>query len=236
MKTSSHSQFQRRPKSKSGPIVPPSMGRSSLAMQLLDGVGVKNFMAASPFSTGVLVPNGVCVNYGVDQGYLVQSQGHVARCSSVPSWSDLVDKRATTISWSKKHGSRMIKKCVPDIEELYQNPSGPCASSWDLSKATTNISKLRREEAKISAWENLQKAKVEATIRKLEMKLEKKRSHSMDKILNKLKISQRKAQEMRSLVSITQEQQVAKTSHKVRFFHKHVQKSSFRTCFTYHGA
>ncbi|KAJ0039705.1 hypothetical protein Pint_28044 [Pistacia integerrima] len=156
------------------------MGQYSPTMQLLDGVGVKNFMATSPFSTGVLVPNRVCVNYGVNQGYLVQSEGHLACCSSVPGWSDLVSENSLPSS--------------QDIEELYQNPTGPCASSWDLSEAATCISKLQREEAKISAWENLQKAKVEAAIRKLEMKLEKKRSHSMDKILNKLKISQRKAQ------------------------------------------
>lgn len=69
----------------------------------------------------------------------------------------------------------------------------------------------------------------------VQMKLEKKRSRSMDKILNKLKVSQRKAEEMRSSISITQEEQVPQTLHKFRFFQKHVQKSSFRTCFTGHG-
>lgn len=33
------------------------------------------------------------------------------------------------------------------------------------------FSRLRREEAKITAWENLQKAKAEAAIRKLEVLL-----------------------------------------------------------------
>jgi hypothetical protein len=33
----------------------------------------------------------------------------------------------------------------------------------------SSISRLKREEAKISAWENLQKAKAEAAIRKLEV-------------------------------------------------------------------
>lgn len=87
-KTSSNSQFQRRPKSKSGPIVPPGMGQYSPTLQLLDGAAAKNFMAASPFSTGVLVPTGACVNYGVEQGYLVQSESHVAR------WSDLVSENS----------------------------------------------------------------------------------------------------------------------------------------------
>lgn len=96
--------------------------------------------------------------------------------------------------------------------------------------------RLQREEAKITAWENLQKAKAEAAIRKLEvlqdytgshwniyvlpagfwndwhnntliplkkiqMKLEKKRSSSMDKILNKFRAAQMKAQEMRNSIS-----------------------------------
>ncbi|CDP21931.1 unnamed protein product [Coffea canephora] len=38
----------------------------------------------------------------------------------------------------------------------------------------------------VIAWEDLRKAKAEAAKRKLEMKLEKKRSSSMDKIMNKL--------------------------------------------------
>ncbi|XP_044507781.1 uncharacterized protein LOC123227158 [Mangifera indica] len=97
-----HSQFQRRPKSKSGPIVPPVMGQYSPAMQLLDRGGAKNFMAASPFSTGVLVPNGVCLNYGVEQGYLMKSESHVARSSSVPGWSDLVSENSLTSSQDEK--------------------------------------------------------------------------------------------------------------------------------------
>lgn len=60
--------------------------------------------------------------------------------------------------------------------------------------------KLLREEAKISAWENLQQAKADAAIQKLEMKLEKKRSASMDKILNKLRAAQMKAETMRNSV------------------------------------
>lgn len=40
----------------------------------------------------------------------------------------------------------------------------------DLLKGLFNlVCRLQREEAKISAWENLQKAKAEAAIRKLEV-------------------------------------------------------------------
>ncbi|XVF61166.1 hypothetical protein PTKIN_Ptkin08bG0107800 [Pterospermum kingtungense] len=324
-------QLQRRPKSKSGPIVPPGIAfysNLSPSMQLLDGGGsgsVRNLMADSPFSTGVLMADGVSVHYGGctvavaggdgdgQQSCMVQNQSNVAASAIIPGWSDLVsesslpssqdekledikdaemmitrvvsrrdmatqmspepegsschsspkerssfghspppilplpaveninnhpckldirevqiDKRATITSWSKRHGSRRTKKRVPQFEDFYQNSSATSALSLDISVAATNISKLQREEAKINAWENLQRAKAEAAVRKLEMKLEKKRSASTDKILSKLRMAQMKAQEMRSSISSKEDEQIPNTSNKVTFFH-------IRSCFTCHA-
>ena len=61
------------------------------------------------------------------------------------------------------------------------------------------------------------------------MKLEKKKSSSMDKILNKLRVAQVKAQKMRSTVSVDE---VPKTNHKIFSFKKYVQMGSFSGCFT----
>ncbi|XVF17686.1 hypothetical protein REPUB_Repub10bG0145000 [Reevesia pubescens] len=333
-KNAANYQLQRRPKSKSGPIVPPGIAfysNFSPSMQLLDGGGsgsVRNLMAGSPFSTGVLMTDGVSVHYGGcgggvaggdcdgEQACLVQNDSNVSRSAIIPGWSDLVsesslpssqdekldeikdaemmitrvvsrrdmatqmspegsssrhssprerssfchspppvlplpaaenndhpskldvkevqiDKRATITNWSRRHGSRRIKKGMPDFENFYQNSTAASALSLDISEAATNISKLQREEAKISAWENLQRAKAEAAIRKLEMKLEKKRSASMDKILSKLRIAQMKAQEMRSSISGNEDEQSPKTSQKVTFFH--IRMSYFSSCFTCHA-
>ncbi|KAL8128512.1 hypothetical protein V2J09_017667 [Rumex salicifolius] len=80
-------------------------------------------------------------------------------------------------------------------------------SSYSTSTPSTNLADVRdvqfderRDEAKIIAWEKLQKEKAEAAIRKLEMKLEKKRSRTVDKIMTKMKSAESKAQEMRSQV------------------------------------
>ncbi|XXG68577.1 hypothetical protein AAC387_Pa06g1634 [Persea americana] len=43
------------------------------------------------------------------------------------------------------------------------------ASAWEVSETTKSVSKFKREEAKITAWENLHKAKAEADVRKLEI-------------------------------------------------------------------
>ncbi|XP_038999999.1 uncharacterized protein LOC120125707 isoform X2 [Hibiscus syriacus] len=301
-------QYQRRPKSKSGPIVPPGIAfysNCSPSMNLQDGGGsgsVKNLMAGSPFSTGVLMADGVSVHYvgyratvsaaaGGDsdgeQPCTVQSDSNEARSAIIPGWSDLVcesslpssqdekleeikdakmminhvvlrrdmatqmspdessnhsssrerevqiDKRATVINWSKRHGSRRIKKGEPDFDDFYRNSAPASVLSLDISEASTSISNLQREEAKIIAWENLQRAKAEAAIRKLEMKLEKKRSASLDKILRKLRTSQIKAQEMRNSISDKEDEQIPRTSAKFTFFH--IPMSYFSTCFTCHG-
>ncbi|KAL6551727.1 hypothetical protein OROGR_007881 [Orobanche gracilis] len=103
-----------------------------------------------------------------------------------------VDKGTTTSSrLSKKKG---LQKMGSDIIENLP-------SSWNAVEASKNISKLQRAEAKITAWENLQKAKAEAAIRELEMKLERKRSASMEKITNKLRAAQIRAQATRDLLS-----------------------------------
>lgn len=304
----------RRAKSKSGPInLPPGIGyyhNCSPSMGVLEsGIG-RNFTVNSPFSTGVLMPNGVGAHYSGSGGG--GGQGHVERLASALSRSDLasepsssssqdekpegvddanntvdriisrrdmatqmspegstnsscrgrsssppstdpvlepqsdrpakleirevqVDKRATVIRWSKRPGSRRIKRGQPDVEEFNPNAADAQSSSWDISEEVSDFSKLQREEAKITAWENLQKARAEAAIRKLEMKLEKKRSSSMDKIMNKLRIDQMKAEEMRSSMSTRQDQQVSKKSHKIKLFHKRARLTSLGSCFTCHA-
>uniref|UniRef100_A0A6N2MJU4 Remorin C-terminal domain-containing protein n=1 Tax=Salix viminalis TaxID=40686 RepID=A0A6N2MJU4_SALVM len=92
-----------------------------------------------------------------------------------------------------------------------------------------------QKEAKITAWENLQKAKAEAAIRKLEMKLEKKRSSSMDRIMDKLRSAQKRAQEMRSSVLANQSHQVSTNSRKAISLCRTRQKGSLSGCFTCHA-
>ncbi|GAU26024.1 hypothetical protein TSUD_224850 [Trifolium subterraneum] len=98
-------------------------------------------------------------------------------------------------------------------KELKESGTETQASGLDIAESTldTSSSKFERDEAKISAWESLQKAKAEAAIKKLEMKLEKKKSSSMDKILNKLRRAQMKAEKMRNSTVVRQEQHVSKT-------------------------
>ncbi|KAK7309216.1 hypothetical protein RJT34_05757 [Clitoria ternatea] len=141
-----------------------------------------------------------------------------------------VDNQATVIRCSKSNAAKL--SLLPD-KDLRKSSTESQASGLDIAESMLDTSKFHREEAKIMAWESLQKAKAEAAIRKLEMKLEKKKSSSMDKILNKLRRSQMKAEKMRSIVTV--QHQVSKT-RKVFSFNKYTQLWSPTTCFGSHAS
>ncbi|KAL1315626.1 hypothetical protein AAHE18_16G272400 [Arachis hypogaea] len=146
-----------------------------------------------------------------------------------------VDERVTMTRWSKKHRALFSGRGSENVDRWKMKETSSQSSSLDSSERSKTASKAKREEAKIIAWENLQKAKAEAAIRKLEMKLEKKRASSMDKIMNKLRVAQKKAQEMRSSVSTNQPHQVVRTSHRALLFRRTGQMSSLSGCFTCHA-
>ncbi|KAG8390897.1 hypothetical protein BUALT_Bualt01G0131300 [Buddleja alternifolia] len=148
-----------------------------------------------------------------------------------------VDERVTMTRWSKKNRSKNPGTGSRNADDWKSKAVNVRAASWEVSSETSkSISKVQREEAKITAWENLQKAKAEARIRKLEMKLEKKRSSSMDKIMNKLRSAQKKAQEMRSSVLANQAgHQITRSSDRVLSFRRTRQIGSLSGCFTCHA-
>lgn len=69
----------------------------------------------------------------------------------------------------------------------------------------------------------------------IQMKLEKKRSSSMDKILGKLRSAQKKAQEMRNAATDDQTHQVVRSAKKVSNFRRTGQIGSLSGCFTCHA-
>ncbi|KAK9163340.1 hypothetical protein Syun_004242 [Stephania yunnanensis] len=142
-----------------------------------------------------------------------------------------VDSQVTLTRWSKKHGPLVSQRGSTNVESVREESAQIQDSAWNVGETATNSSRYKREDAKITAWENLQKAKAEASARRLEMKLEKKRAASMDKITKKLKLAQRRAQDMRSSISARQADQVARTSSEVAYFHRRRKMGFLSGCF-----
>ncbi|MED6218736.1 hypothetical protein PIB30_029184 [Stylosanthes scabra] len=148
-----------------------------------------------------------------------------------------VDEHVTATRWSKKHRALFSGRGSENVQSKQNKEIRNVASGWDVAETPKTASKAEREEAKINAWENLQKAKAETAIRKLEMKLEKKRAYSMDRIMNKLKLAQKKAEEMRSSVINTEaeDDQGVKTSPKAKSFLRISKMGSLSGCFNRHA-
>ncbi|RZB78502.1 hypothetical protein D0Y65_029071 [Glycine soja] len=78
-----------------------------------------------------------------------------------------IDSEASIIRWSKSHVPKL--SLLPGKHSRKISRTETKASGLDNAESTLDSSKIQREEAKIVAWESLQKAKAEAEIRKLEV-------------------------------------------------------------------
>ncbi|RZC91593.1 hypothetical protein C5167_027660 [Papaver somniferum] len=90
------------------------------------------------------------------------------------------------------------------------------AASWEEEERTKCCSRYQREEAKIQAWVNLQSAKAEAQSKKLEVKIQRMRSNLEEKIMKRMAIVHRKAEELRSEAQIQHSQQVQKATEQAQ--------------------
>lgn len=112
-------QIQRRPKSKSGPIVPPGTAyysNYSPTVPLHNGLVVKNLMMSSPFTTGVLAPDALSLQhfyahdtlfgpprYDFDNSPLLNDNGPaLSSMSSAPLWSELICDPSSSSSQGMK--------------------------------------------------------------------------------------------------------------------------------------
>ncbi|XP_073052997.1 uncharacterized protein [Primulina eburnea] len=158
-------------------------------------------------------------------------------CSSKTEISNVpVDGHVTMTRWYKKKRNKSLEKGSGHVDDWKRKALNIGSATWgDSTEPSKSISTIRQEEDRITSWENLQKVKAEAAMRKLEMKLEKKRSSSMDKIMNKLRSAQKKAQDMRSSMLTNQTHQIEMPSTKALSFRRTHQFGLFSGCFTCHA-
>ncbi|CAM8918993.1 unnamed protein product [Rhodiola kirilowii] len=144
-----------------------------------------------------------------------------------------MDEKITIGSLKNIHRSSLSNKSSRRVNDCTKKEMVPQSSAWSSTKTAKRLGTSTRDEARIIAWENLQKAKADAAIQKLEMKLEKKKASSMNKIVKKLKSAQKKAQEMRK--SVLSNEAANPSSGRSLSMYKVRHKSSLSGCFTCHA-
>ncbi|KAK9734381.1 hypothetical protein RND81_04G136100 [Saponaria officinalis] len=90
------------------------------------------------------------------------------------------------------------------------------ARVWEEEEKSKSCLRYRREEAKIQAWINLQTAKAEAQSRKLEVKIQKMRSNLEEKLMKRMSIVERKAEEWREAAQNEHSEQIRKATERAR--------------------
>ncbi|KAK9281182.1 hypothetical protein L1049_004077 [Liquidambar formosana] len=92
------------------------------------------------------------------------------------------------------------------------------AAAWEEEEKTKCCLSYRyqREEAKIQAWVNLQSAKAEAQSRKLEVKIQKMRSNLEEKLMKRMALVHRKAEEWRATAQLQHSEQIQKATEQTQ--------------------
>ncbi|MCO5600693.1 hypothetical protein L7F22_054808 [Adiantum nelumboides] len=102
-------------------------------------------------------------------------------------------------------------------------------SAWEDVERAKHIAKFKRHEAKIEAWESLQRAEADAELQKLEVKLEKMRFEGREKIMGRLGVAQRRAQEMRGAAEAQKIEHLTRVATRANQIRKsgHLSSSTF---------
>ncbi|KAE9595861.1 hypothetical protein Lal_00030778 [Lupinus albus] len=96
------------------------------------------------------------------------------------------------------------------------------AATWEEEEKNKYCLRYQREEARIQAWVNLQNAKAEAHSRKLEVKIQKMRSNLEEKLMKRMSIVHRKAEEWRKTARQQHLEQIQKATEQAqKMIHKH---------------
>ncbi|OVA14081.1 Remorin [Macleaya cordata] len=72
--------------------------------------------------------------------------------------------------------------------------------AWEESEKTKASNKATKKLSSIGSWENSKKAAVEADLKKIEEKLEKKKAEYVEKMRNKIALLHKEAEERRAMV------------------------------------
>lgn len=123
---------------------------------------------------------------------------------SVSTWSSR-EEEEEEVSKSLRHFD--MGDCKKSIVEIR-------AAAWEEAERSKCFTRYQREEARIEAWINLQTAKAEAETKKLEVKIEKMRSHLEEKLMKKMAGAHKRADEWRTAAKAQHAEQILKSAER----------------------
>ncbi|XAR49831.1 hypothetical protein NMG60_11003985 [Bertholletia excelsa] len=123
--------------------------------------------------------------------------------SVVSTWSSR-EEEEEDISKSLRH-FEIGNECRKSVSESR-------ACTWEEEERNKCCLRYQREEAKIQAWVNLQSAKAEAQSRKLEVKIQRMRADLEEKLMKRMAVVHRKAEEWRAAAQLQHKEQMQRAT------------------------
>ncbi|KAF3323477.1 Remorin, C-terminal region [Carex littledalei] len=109
---------------------------------------------------------------------------------------------------SREEEEEDVSKSLRHFEISRKSFAESRACAWEEEERSKSCMRYQREEAKIQAWVNLENAKAEAQSRKMEVKIQKMRSNLEEKLMKRMAIVHRKAEEWRVSAQTQHSQQI----------------------------
>ncbi|KAL8129067.1 hypothetical protein V2J09_018222 [Rumex salicifolius] len=121
--------------------------------------------------------------------------------TNIAAWASKEEEDRDAGSSLKHIGAEQLSKTVMEKR----------AEMWEEAEKAKYLARFEQEEMKIGAWENLQKAKAEAQMRKLEMEIERRKAEAQDRLMNEISAARNKAEAKREAAEMKRDKQAAKT-------------------------
>ncbi|GAV65886.1 Remorin_C domain-containing protein [Cephalotus follicularis] len=143
---------------------------------------------------------------------------------------------SVTSNWSsREEEEEEISKSLRHFETgngCHKSVSDSRAAAWEEEEKNKSCLRYQREEAKIQAWVNLQSAKAEAQSRKLEVKIQRMRSNLEEKLMKRMAVVHRRAEELRVAARQQHSEQLQRASEQAqKMINPHISGHKACGCF-----
>ncbi|KAI5077735.1 hypothetical protein GOP47_0007559 [Adiantum capillus-veneris] len=147
--------------------------------------------------------------------------------------SETTEATSASSSSGLAAGERLGKSTDRDeaLAKLNQDRTVSHIRAWEEMEKAKAANKYNKTIAKINGWENAEKAAAEASLKKKEEALEKKRAAFVEKMKNKIAAVHRSAEEQRAMAEATRGEEFVKVEELAAKYRAHGKAPKTFLCF-----
>ncbi|XP_044983187.1 uncharacterized protein LOC123449893 [Hordeum vulgare subsp. vulgare] len=119
--------------------------------------------------------------------------------------------KTTIAAWASKEERATANFANVPADKAVEIDRETRAADWQEAEKAKYLARFQREEVQIQAWENHQRAKIEAEMKRVEAKMERKRAREHDRLARKMASARRRAEAKREAAEARRSQEAERT-------------------------